>query len=178
MQGTHMFTRQVQFATLCAVQWITLLSAPILYAGELSELTQTSTNKAVSLTNDNAKNLPLQSASDSQGNTISLPSDTRSALEYRADEIYLKPSLQKLIKANQQTNTSSRQAGINVVDDPSCRWLNNRIKHLTKQQRQNQNSQFSHYQDEIDIRKSEWTCLKCATTGPNDVDRGECQHKR
>ncbi|MGI2175637.1 hypothetical protein [Shewanella ulleungensis] len=159
---------------LTSLLWITSIAT----ASEFSQLTAKPSNNSTELNNSNANTLPQQSASDSQGNAITLPAEPRSALEYNADDIYIKPSLQKHIEANKPKKLSSRQANTNVADDPSCRWLKSRIKHLQKKQLQTQNSSFSHYQDEIDIRESEWACLKCATSGPNDVDRGECQHKR
>lgn len=178
-----MLTRPVQHAAFCGVLLTTLLPSSIIFAAEFSQLNRSKlttkpANNSTQLNNDNAKDLPQQSAIDSQGNVIELPDDTRSALEYRADDIYLKPSLQQHIDATHQATSSSRQANITMADDPNCRWLNNRIKHLKNQQRQTQHSQFSHYQDEIDIREAEWDCLKCASSGPNSVDRGACQYKR
>ncbi|MEH6463859.1 MAG: hypothetical protein V7771_08055 [Shewanella psychromarinicola] len=158
-----------------------LLTGPLL-ASELTKLIIKEPDKRPPLTNDNANSLPSQYATDHQGNVIIIPTEQRSALEYRADDIYLKPSHKKSpIKKNNTRSSITASSGVNsttIANDPSCRWLNNRIKHLQKKQRQTQNSQFSHYQDEIDIRESEWTCLKCATSGPNNVDRGECQYKR
>lgn len=174
-----MLTRQVQYAAIWGVLSITFLwSSSVAVAAELNQLNKQPSKNTTELSNDNANDLPPQSASDSQGNRITLPTETSSALEYRADDIYLKPSLQQHIDANQSPHFSSSQTRPSMVDDPSCRWLNNRIKHLQKKQRQTQHSQFSHYQDEIDIREDEWACLKCATSGPGNVDRGACQHKR
>jgi hypothetical protein len=176
-----MLTRLIYILCSLFAVLMVLLTRPLL-ASELTKLMLKKPDILIPLTNDNANSLPPQYATDHQGKVLNIPTDQGSALEYRADDIYLKPSQKK--PTNTQTNTRSSiraSSGVNsttIANDPSCRWLNNRIKHLQKKQRQTQNSQFSHYQDEIDIRESEWTCLKCATSGPNNVDRGECQYKR
>jgi hypothetical protein len=181
-----MLTRLINMLFVLFTVWMMLLSTSLL-ASELTKLIIKEPDKRPPLTNDNANSLPSQYATDHQGNVIIIPTEHRSALEYRADDIYLKPSHKKpTTKQNNTRSSISKHSTITntaiasktIANDPSCRWLNNRIKHLQKKQRQTQNSQFSHYQDEIDIRESEWTCLKCATSGPNNVDRGECQHKR
>ncbi|MGX9462276.1 hypothetical protein ACWXWU_13725 [Shewanella sp. A14] len=160
---------------------ILLISQPLL-ASDLTDLIIKEPQKQTRLTNDNANTLPPQYASDHQGNVIIIPTEPSSALEYQADDIYLKPSLKK--SAPNKTKTRSSRAvhpaieKTKIANDPSCRWLNSRLKHLKKKRHQTQNHQFSHYQDEIDIRQQEWKCLKCASTGPTDVDRNICQPKR
>ncbi|QDE33081.1 hypothetical protein [Shewanella polaris] len=156
--------------------FIVLLTFPskLLIAGELTDLITKEPNQHTQLTNDNASSLPPQHASDHLGKVIIVPEKPRSGLEYKSDDIYLKPSLKNQI-TKQTNNRSSRST---IANDPSCRWLDNRLKHLQKKLRQTKNNQFSHYQDEIDIRKREFTCLKCASTGPTDVDRSICQPKR
>ncbi|GGB58151.1 hypothetical protein K8B83_01110 [Shewanella inventionis] len=174
-----MLTRLTQKATLRGGLPLTLLWIfSVASASEFSQLTAKPAKDNAELNNDNANQLPQQYATDSQGNIIAIPTKAQSALEYNANDIFIKPSLQKHIDANKAITSSAHQTSTNMADDPSCRWLQSRITHLQKKQRQTQNSSFSHYQDEIDIRESEWDCLKCATSGPNDVDRGECQHKR
>lgn len=174
-----MLTRLQLTATWCYVLLLSLLwITPTLLASEFSQLIEGTSNNPTELNNDHAHHLPQQYATDSQGNHLTLPTEDRAALKYNADDIFIKPSLQQYIDDNKAVASSSRQASTPVADDPNCRWLHSRIKHLQKKQKQVQNSRFSHYQDEIDIRKDEWACLKCATSGPNDVDRGECQYKR
>ncbi|MBB1439791.1 hypothetical protein H5202_14140 [Shewanella sp. SG41-4] len=177
-----MLTRRTNMLFVLFAGLMMPLSTSLL-ASELTKLIVKEPDKLAPLTNDNADSLPTQYATDHQGNVIVIPTEQSSALEYRADDIYLKPSRKKLIttQSNAGSSISKRSNTMSITtitNDPNCRWLNNRIKNLKKKQRQTQNSQFSHYQDEIDIRQKEWTCLKCATSGPNNVDRGECQHKR
>jgi hypothetical protein len=157
---------------------IVLLSTQLL-ASDLTELMIKQPDTLILLTNDNANSLPSQYASDHQGNEIIIPNGQRSALEYRSDDIYLKPTREKLTTKPTNTRSSiTSQSTSTIANDPGCRWLNSRLKHLQKKLRQTQSNQFSHYQDEIDMRKREWHCLKCASNGPTDVDRNVCQHKR
>lgn len=176
-----MLTRPINILFVLFAAVMMLFSTSLL-ASELTKLMIKQPDKPTQLTNDNANSLPLQYATDHQGNVIVIPTEQSSALEYRADDIYLKPSHKKSpIKKNNTRSSTAKRTTLKsktIANDPSCRWLHSRIKQLQKKQRQTQNSQFSHYQDEIDIRESEWACLKCATSGPNNVDRGECQHKR
>ncbi|AZG71319.1 hypothetical protein [Shewanella livingstonensis] len=166
--------------TLCSLFTVLmLLLSTQLLASDLTELIIKQPDTLIPLTNDNANSLPSQYATDSQGKVIIIPSEQRSALEYRADDIYLKPARKKpnTKQTNTRSSTTSRSS-ITIANDPSCRWLHSRLKHLTKKLRQTQSNQFSHYQDEIDLRKREWRCLKCASTGPTDVERNVCQSKR
>ena len=151
-----------------------MLLSNLLIASELTELITKEPEQHKHLTNDNVRSLPPQHASDHQGKTIAIPIKPRSSLEYNSDDIYLKPNLKRpTIK-----NTSNRSLRSKIANDPNCRWLDNRVKHLQKKLRQTQNNKFSHYQDEIDIRNKEFKCLKCASTGPIDIDRNICQPKR
>lgn len=176
-----MLTRLINILFVLFAAVMMLFSTSLL-ASELTKLMIKQPDKPTQLTNDNANSLPSQYATDHQGNVIVIPTEQSSALEYRADDIYLKPRHKKspIKKNNTRSSTVKRTTlkSATIANDPSCRWLHSRIKQLQKKQRHTQNSQFSHYQDEIDIREGEWACLKCATSGPNNVDRGECQHKR
>jgi len=170
-----MFTRLINMLFVLFAVMILLLGEPLL-ASDLSQLIIKAPDKLTPLTNDNANSLPPQYASDHQGNAIIIPTEQRSALEYRAKDSDLKPSQQA--RTTTKTPRASTTASTTIANDPNCRWLNNRLTHLQKKLRQTQNNQFSHYQDEIDIRETEWTCLKCASTGPSHVDRNACQAKR
>jgi hypothetical protein len=94
-----MLTRLINILFVLFTVWMMLLSTSLL-ASELTKLIIKEPDKRPPLTNDNANSLPSQYATDHQGNVIIIPTEHRSALEYRADDIYLKPSHKK---TNNQT---------------------------------------------------------------------------
>lgn len=125
--------------------------------------------------------LPLGVVLDSHGKPIAMPSGNRAALEYRSEEAEVSSvtpppqSAQKKSKTkNQKQSRKQRASRTNIANDPSCRWLDQRMKELEKKQ----NLDKSHHQQELKIRNKEWKCMKCASEGPKQPDYARCQYRR
>lgn len=126
--------------------------------------------------------LPADSALDSEGNPIVIPGQHRSALHYRAQDLpttkqpksQRRETLKKPKKDNRR-RTAQRQL---VADDPSCRWLHQRMNQLKRKLQSQSKPEFGFHRDELNIRKSEWDCMKCGAEGPSVSDYQKCQYKR
>lgn len=138
---------------------------------------------------DTTTSLPLGTVLDSQGNSIPLPSQQKSALEIPS----IKPSKSskttqyKIPKKNSRTKPKKRPLSAkqqlasraSVANDPSCRWLDTRMDQLEKKLTYEGNSGAkSYHKKELTVREREWKCMKCGTEGPNQADRDKCQQKR
>ncbi|MCE9680396.1 hypothetical protein LZP69_14655 [Shewanella sp. AS1] len=127
--------------------------------------------------------IPKDGARDSNGKPLPIPETPSSALHYSSSETR-EPKEQKRKKSQKQrTSKSSNQhnnqlARSQVADDPSCRWLDNRIRQLEKQLRHTSASRYGFHRDELNIRETEWQCLKCGGEGPKVADHARCQHRR
>jgi len=133
--------------------------------------------------------LPLGVVLDSEGNPISLPTDKRSALEFRSPEI-TKPhhpesnlTPKKTRKKKTRTKKLSRKQQLasraQVANYPSCRWLNSRMNKLEESLTFTGNSSANSYHEkELVIRSKEWKCLKCGAEGPEQKDYDKCQYRR
>ncbi|MGL4473216.1 MAG: hypothetical protein ACRCT7_01935 [Shewanella sp.] len=67
------------------------------------------------------------------------------------------------------STTSSAAVSPTFANDPSCRWLNNRIQLLNEQQQA-----FGHQPAELRQRRQEWRCLDCSGDGPTLKQRQVC----
>ncbi|MCF1428272.1 MAG: hypothetical protein LPH21_08105 [Shewanella sp.] len=121
--------------------------------------------------------LPLDTVLDANGDPIAIPQRPRSALELPSPE-FMPPSptpkknpkvrsrtTQKLNRKQQLANRDS------VANDPTCRWLDQRLKQLESAQKQ----KYGYQQDEYSVRFKEWQCLKCGAEGPGRGDHDKCQ---
>ncbi|MBV7316027.1 hypothetical protein [Shewanella sp. NIFS-20-20] len=108
--------------------------------------------------------LPRDGARDAEGNPIAIPSMPPNLVM---------PATQAP-PARQETPTKRRQSSAaHVANDPSCRWLNSRIKQLSdKRQR------HGHQDTELNARQQEWQCLDCAGQGPKSGDHDRCLYRR
>ena len=125
--------------------------------------------------------LPLGVVLDSHGRPITMPSNNRAALEYRSEEAKVssvnKPPNSTKKKSKKKTKSQPRKqlaSRTSIANDPSCRWLNQRMKELEKKQ----NLDKSHHQQELKIRNKEWKCMKCGAEGPKQPDYARCQYRR
>lgn len=126
--------------------------------------------------------LPLGVVLDSQGRPITIPSSNQASLEYQSKEASVsspkKPTRATKKKTKKKAKRSSHKrqfaSRTNVANDPSCRWLNQRMKELEKKQSLDK----SHHQQELKIRNKEWKCMKCGAEGPKQKDYDRCQYKR
>ncbi|QYJ86048.1 hypothetical protein K0I73_18145 [Shewanella mesophila] len=130
--------------------------------------------------------LPANSALDSDGNPIVIPKDHSSALHYTSEPIRqkptIKPSQKNTKKSSKKSHRLSRKQQLasrqSVADNPSCRWLNQRMTQLEKSLKKQRSHQFGYQAEELKARKSEWVCMKCGAEGPNQNDHHKCQYKR
>ncbi|MGI2258523.1 hypothetical protein [Shewanella sp. GXUN23E] len=131
----------------------------------------------VTLTVGAKEPLPLDTVLDANGNPIAIPQQTESALELPAPElipISAKQEKQTKVKSQPAKKLSRKQALANrdsVANDPSCRWLDQRLKQLESTLKQ----KYGHQQDEYSVRFQEWQCLKCGAEGPVSGDHDKCQ---
>lgn len=129
-----------------------------------------------------SSSLPMGIVLDSQGNPISLPPE-QNALNFSSAEMLRDESTAPY--ANQQTkNTpgktqltaSTKTKKVSTANDPSCRWLANRIKQLSKQIKQH--SETDYFKTELSHRQEEWQCMDCEGAGPAQGQQDECQYRR
>ena len=117
---------------------------------------------------------------DSEGKPININPPSL-ALEYYADEALVERSWGSKTKVNpsykSKTKVSSALKAPKVANDPSCRWLDNRISYLQRKLRPGTQNQ-QHFEREMTARLGEWKCLKCETKGPSQGDHALCQYKR
>ncbi|WP_394147988.1 hypothetical protein [Shewanella atlantica] len=135
---------------------------------------------------DNTPPLPLGVVLDNKGNPISFPTDNRSALEFSSPAVKetnraSSPAQPKKRKPHTKKLPHKQQlAGrAHIANDPSCRWLNNRMNKLEKSLTSTGNkSSNSYHKKELAIRNKEWNCMKCGAEGPKQKDYDRCQHRR
>lgn len=126
------------------------------------------------------KTLPLGTLLDANGQPMALPQQHQGAMHYQAPkQSPIKP------RSNPAPSSQRNHAGkgkskasntkrITVANDPTCRWLDQRLKQLQIQQQQ----RYGHQQRELTLRRKEWRCLDCAGKGPEAGDHARCQIKR
>ncbi|MGZ9899809.1 hypothetical protein [Shewanella gaetbuli] len=170
-----------------AISGVTLLLTSLVFStvfatDDWSSLTRSQANKKASNSSgqDNhqrqSSQLGHDEVLDDQGNPIAIRTPAI-ALEYQANEaaVVIKPQ-RKPYKAKSLKSTKNISKN-KLADDPSCRWLHQRTRHLLSQLRDNQRHQ-THVEEELSARMSEWKCLKCDTDGPSQGDHDRCQYKR
>ncbi|MFS1436678.1 hypothetical protein [Shewanella sp. 10N.286.48.A6] len=142
-----------------------------------------SENKQPNQASLSMKSLPMNVVLDHQGQAIELPA-TQSALDYSADEMLLEPSsTQQAVKRDTSTANNKKATSKNkplrlakkTANDPSCRWLGNRIKQLRVQLKRHYSD---HVETELSHRQNEWDCLQCSTSGPSQEQYSQCQYRR
>lgn len=146
-----------------------------------AQLTNNAKSEQTELNNQSAVELGKDGVYDSEGRPIKV-SQPSFSLEYNADEAlverYKLQSATKSIKGSVKTSTKKKSpAAAKMADDPSCRWLNNRITYLRGKVR-SENRHQQHFEKELSVRLSEWKCLQCAGKGPSLGDHDRCQYKR
>ena len=149
------------------------------------ELTQA--NEFAQLVNQSTKpqqkskqtSLPMDVILDNQGKPISLPAE-QSALDYSANEMRLDESIYQSSPARvtykrNDLRISKQKMAKKTINDPSCRWLGQRMKQLKIQLKRNK---AEHIETELTHRQEEWDCLHCSTTGPTQAQYSQCQYRR
>lgn len=128
--------------------------------------------------------LPLGTLLDGDGKPINIPNRPQSAFNYSAPTIspiepskakkttLTKTSKNKKLRRKQLTNRK------HVANDPSCRWLDQRMTLLEAQTSKKQGKTAKYQTDELNARQREWQCLKCGIEGPNQADYSRCQYRR
>ncbi|MBR9729100.1 hypothetical protein ACFOD0_15530 [Shewanella intestini] len=143
-----------------------------LWANDYSQLTATSSNDA----QKQQKTLPLGTATDEHGNVLVIPETEQSDLEFNPQQYLASPQ-------RGRTNTTTRTKKSitptsRVADNPSCRWLNQRIDYLTAAIPSANQRDVNHYQTELTVREQEFNCMKCDAKGPSQADHARCQYRR
>lgn len=149
---------------------------------ELSQLAPQTESALNTLSNENISQLGQDGVFDSEGRPLKINPPSL-ALEYYADEALVdrtwasksKPSKSKPTKS--KNKASPALAAHKVANDPSCRWLDNRISYLQRKLRPGTQNQ-QHFEREMTARLDEWKCLKCESKGPSEGDHALCQYKR
>ncbi|WOT05373.1 hypothetical protein [Shewanella youngdeokensis] len=132
--------------------------------------------------------LPLGVVLDDKGQPIAIPTQANGALNYTPPAIktntqprkasYSKPTNKPIKKAKPKSRKQQLASRQTIANDPGCRWLNSRMSALEKHLRLGVNHRNQHQQQELNIRQSEWQCLKCGAEGPAPSDHNRCQHRR
>ncbi|QBF82845.1 hypothetical protein EXU30_09175 [Shewanella maritima] len=182
------FTRiKAKLATRLLALCLTLMPVTAIHADDLSQLIQASkasTDPSASLdTKATKEKLALGSVTNAQGEPIAIPEQTQSSLEFDADDYLTNPRVRNL---NQPQSSASRTKAKDkaksstsyVANNPSCRWLANRLKYLGDKLHRRNDSHGDHYRNEFTVRKQEFNCLKCSDTGPEQSDHARCQYRR
>ncbi len=130
--------------------------------------------------------LPLGVVLDSEGNPISLPTQSQSALDYHSptsikhhNSAEAKPTKKKQTRTKKLSRKQQLASRAHVANSPSCRWLNSRMNKLEQNLTFTGNgSTNSYHRKELVIREKEWKCMKCGAEGPQQKDRDRCQYRR
>ncbi|WP_153916011.1 hypothetical protein [Shewanella sp. TC10] len=149
-------------------------------ASDLSALTKakTQTETQTKTSSTPPKPLPMGMVFDHQGQPISLP-PAQGSLNFSSTEMlrdesaapYKKPQI-----ANKPKPTKLSASSVKIANDPSCRWVGNRIKQLSKQLKHH--DQAAYLQTELSHREAEWQCMDCEGNGPSQGQQAECQYRR
>jgi len=114
---------------------------------------------------------PHNRAVDADGKPLPVPEEFKAALEYRAVE-----ARTPVISSgdHKKSRASKTKTTPTVANDASCRWLHNRITDL--QRRLESSSHIDAYLEaELSQHQQQWSCLKCASTGPSSADLSRCR---
>lgn len=137
-----------------------------------------------------AEPLPLGTVLDANGEEITIPSQQNSSLHYSSRESLksIKPKtvfhntskIKQLNNSSSKTNNKHKYSSQQyVANDPSCRWLNNRIQLLQNNLKNSRHLRKDNYQkQELKIRRAEWDCMNCTGEGPSQSDYDRCQYRR
>ncbi|WP_144211627.1 hypothetical protein [Shewanella donghaensis] len=156
------------------------ITTDVLQATEFSQLVSKSAAPKKQTAPDQ---LPMNVVLDHQGQPITLPAQ-QSALDYSADEMRLDkplPQSRSTTNTNTKTNTrtstktTSKKLAKKTINDPTCHWLNQRMKQLNSQLKRNKSEPI---ETELSHRQKEWDCLDCSTTGPSQAQYSQCQYRR
>lgn len=126
--------------------------------------------------------LPLGSILDDKGRPLSHSNKPHTDLQFSSPKTtryrsstQLKSNSKKLKAKSRKQQLASRSS---VANNPSCRWLHNRMTSLERQLQQGVNVRNLHYQQELTARQGEWECMKCGAEGPAQADHANCQYRR
>ncbi|MGB0893016.1 MAG: hypothetical protein ACPGUD_01305 [Parashewanella sp.] len=126
----------------------------------------------------------LNQVLDDKGNPITIPDAEEPAMEYHFTKQRLKPQITNNRKKITQrrfkdlTRKEMLQSRANIANDPSCRWLDDRMELLEKQLSSGMGMRYGHHQKELSARQKEWVCMKCGVEGPSIQDYTRCQFHR
>ncbi|MGL4577541.1 MAG: hypothetical protein ACRCVV_06380 [Shewanella sp.] len=181
-----------------------VVAAPLLADVAVTQDTVTTTEPSLSSLPQpkNNKHLPLGTLLDSQGQPLSLPHHSQSALEYSGPQLTTeaaspprratpqrahssplshssKPSrASTMTSSNQKPANTKRLSRQHIANDPSCRWLDNRLNQLESRHNSQLNPPSQYHAQELHARQQEWRCLKCGAEGPAQADYARCQYRR
>jgi len=146
---------------------------------KLSAITPQTAATLNTLSNENIAQLGSDGVFDSEGQPVTINPPSL-ALEYHADEALVDRAWGSKGKVSQPYKSKAKVSALKapkVANDPSCRWLDNRISYLQRKLRPGAQNQ-QHFENEMNVRLDEWKCLKCETKGPSEGDHSLCQYKR
>ncbi|MCL2915135.1 hypothetical protein L2725_15350 [Shewanella corallii] len=117
-----------------------------------------------------------EGAFDADGNPIQIRSDGASIINISPQKQTAKPINTGLSPSNRKYVSVGKPAVSRrpfVANDPSCRWLDQRMTQLESAPFQ----KYGHHQRELQTREWEWRCLKCYSDGPGRSDLDRCRGK-
>ncbi|MCL1077126.1 hypothetical protein D5R81_03610 [Parashewanella spongiae] len=128
-----------------------------------------------------AKSLRLNSATDDQGQPLKIPKDDNnshfegavSVVDNNSQNEQTKPRFFKDLSRKEMLHSRA-----SIANDPSCRWLHNRLQFLEHKLKMGMDMRFGFHKKEWKARHKEWVCLKCGVEGPSIHDYAQCQFKR
>ncbi|MBE8167034.1 MAG: hypothetical protein HAW66_01535 [Shewanella sp.] len=128
-----------------------------------------------------AESLQLNTTLDDEGQSLQIPKDTNS--DYLDNAVSVAEDKFKNEKAKKRFfKDLSRQemldSKVSVANDPSCRWLHQRLQFLEHKLKMGMDMHFGYHKKELKARHQEWVCLKCGVEGPSIHDYAQCQFKR
>ncbi|MCL1047335.1 hypothetical protein BCU84_07075 [Shewanella sp. 10N.286.51.B7] len=149
-------------------------------ASDLSTLTKakTQTGTQTKTSSTPPKPIPMGMVLDHQGQPISLPPE-QGSLNFSSTDMLrdesIAPYNKPQITGKPEPTKLSASSG-KTANDPSCRWLGNRIKQLSNQLKHH--DQAAYLQTELSHRETEWQCMDCEGEGPSQGQQAECQYRR
>ncbi|GAB1071768.1 MAG: hypothetical protein SAqTSA_18670 [Shewanella algae] len=137
----------------------------------LAPSSEPSINKQLSDPDKDPGSLPLGLALDSEGNLIAIPQQFEAALEYESAPL---PKASRDSKPTKSRKKKASKPRRQVADDPSCRWLDKRMKELERRLRQKDSHTARFLQAELGEHQQQFRCLKCSGSGPETQDYSRC----
>ncbi|MCT8980633.1 MULTISPECIES: hypothetical protein [Shewanella] len=132
---------------------------------------ESSIDKQLSNPDKEPGSLPLGLALDSEGNLIAIPQQFEAALEYESAPL---PKASRDSKPTKSRKKKASKPRRQVADDPSCRWLDKRMKELERRLRQKDSHTARFLQAELGEHQQQFRCLKCSGSGPETQDYSRC----